>query len=364
MRARVLLDHEAVATGVGHTVHAMVEVAAAAPVVDRPPVTLMVAMDTSGSMAGDRIDTALECVRQLVRQLGPRDRLGLVTFGTEARVRFGPTVAAELDLDVELGRITASGSTNLSAGWLLALDTATSAGGQLHRVIVLSDGHANCGITDHVQLAQIGRYGFGKGVSTSTIGLGDGVDESLLTALADSASGGARWAADSEDLPAVFQTEFDELMSVVAQNLTVRVSACSSNTGVSLLNDVPRSSNETSLAVIADLGDVFGGETRRVVFALELEPLAAGVEQVATVSVRWVGIAGDLEIGSVDIPIEVRADAGGAVETLGGEVRRQVVLLRSAADQRRAQVLRRQGLTRDTMVTTTYETRRLNQGRA
>ena len=65
----------------------------------------------------------------------------------------------------------------------------------------------------------------------------------------------------------MFQTEFDELMSVVAQNLTVRVSACSSNTGVSLLNDVPRSSNETSLAVIADLGDVFGGETRRVVFA-------------------------------------------------------------------------------------------------
>lgn len=104
-------------------------------------------------------------------------------------------------------------------------------------------------------------------MSTSTIGFGDGVDESLLTALADSASGGARWAADSEDLPAVFQTEFDELMSVVAQNLTVRVSACSSNTGVSLLNDVPRSSNETSLAVIADLGDVFGGETRRVVFA-------------------------------------------------------------------------------------------------
>ena len=85
---------------------------------------------------------------------------------------------------------------------------------------------------------------------------------------------------------------------------------------------------------------------------------------MATVSVRWVGIAGDLEIGSVDIPIEVRADAGGAVETLGGEVRRQVVLLRSVADQRRAQVLRRQGLTRDTMVTTTYETRRLNQGRA
>lgn len=133
MRARVLLDHEAVATGVGHTVHAMVEVAAAAPVVDRPPVTLMVAMDTSGSMAGDRIDTALECVRQLVRQLGPRDRLGLVTFGTEARVRFSPTVADELDLDAELGRIIASGSTNLSAGWLLALDTATSAGGQLHR---------------------------------------------------------------------------------------------------------------------------------------------------------------------------------------------------------------------------------------
>ena len=39
MRARVLLDHEAVANGVGQTVHAMVEVAAGAPVVDRSRAT-------------------------------------------------------------------------------------------------------------------------------------------------------------------------------------------------------------------------------------------------------------------------------------------------------------------------------------
>jgi len=83
------------------------------------------------------------------------------------------------------------GSTNLAEGWLRGAEQVAShlAAEGVNRVLLLTDGLANVGITDPAQLAAHAAQLRKRGVATSTIGVGEDFDESLLQALADAGGG-------------------------------------------------------------------------------------------------------------------------------------------------------------------------------
>jgi von Willebrand factor type A domain len=133
----------------------------------RAPVDILVALDVSGSMQGEKLKLCKETVQRLLQFLTPRDRFGLVTFDTNAQLDFSlqymtpEKQAAALQI---IRRVTYRGSTNISAA--LALSTSqlhhSSRGSQsassatetnaVRALFLLTDGNANMGITDHVQL--------------------------------------------------------------------------------------------------------------------------------------------------------------------------------------------------------------------
>ena len=141
------------------------------------PRTLVVVLDRSGSMAGDRLTAAKRALTELVDRLDPADRFGLITFDNQVRV---PDLAAPLadktGAKEQISQIEPGGSTDLSAGYLRGLQEATRvAGGSGATVLLISDGHANAGVTDPDRLGSIAGKAVSQGVVTTTLGIGTGL---------------------------------------------------------------------------------------------------------------------------------------------------------------------------------------------
>jgi len=87
----------------------------------------------------------------------------------------------------------------------------------------LTDGQANRGITDPVELASRARDLRTRRITTSTLGLGEGFNEFLLGRLAEEGGGAFYFAERAEKLAGIVGAEIGAVLSIVAPDVTVRV---------------------------------------------------------------------------------------------------------------------------------------------
>ena len=282
------LDQGAVIAGAGEDRFLVVEVRA--PELDgdlRRPVDLAVVMDTSGSMAGrGKIEDARMAAQELVDQLGPQDSFALVSFSDTGRVvvESGP-----VDDPARLKRLVASinpgGGTHLSSGLelgLAQLDRPDREG--VRRVVLLSDGMANIGTTDTAALARIAGEKVGQGITVSALGLGLDYNEDLLTAMSDAGGGQYHFVDRPGQLAAMFSQELQQMARVAGREVAVDVSL---PPGVVLQEVYGWSASPTSDGYRVFLGDVHGGEVRKVVARVRVDAAEAGTMPVAEVDLRY-----------------------------------------------------------------------------
>jgi Ca-activated chloride channel family protein len=280
--------------------------------------------------------------------MGPRDRLSLVTYDQDVELRapLTPLDGARAELLAAIRGIRSGGQTNLSGGWLKGAETLGGAPeDSTRRILLLSDGLANVGITDTPSLAGAARATLERrGVGTSTIGFGEGFGEDLLTAMADAGQGSAHFAETPDDAPAIFAREFEDLVSLVAQNVSVEIRPAAEVAFLGVLNEFPIVPVEGGVQV--QLGDAFADERRRVLFQLHVPSVTAlGVTTVAEVVVRHVSLGDGLAQHEVRAPLIVnRVSADEAADSPGdAEVTEEVVVLSAARAGREAREQADQG---------------------
>ncbi|HEY8589424.1 MAG TPA: VWA domain-containing protein, partial [Naasia sp.] len=146
---------------------------------EAPPLDLALAIDVSGSMAGDKLDAARRTAAAVAEALGERDRLTLVAFDSTAELLLDARAmdaAGRREAASAIARLEPRGGTDLFGGWLLAAErvaTAMAAAPRAsHRVVLLSDGQANEGVTDRAELARHAGALLARGIVTSTVGIG------------------------------------------------------------------------------------------------------------------------------------------------------------------------------------------------
>ena len=195
---------------------------------ERPHLSVHLVLDVSGSMAGESITRAREAASALVDKLAPTDDFSMVTFSNDAEVKVpdGPVGARRDAIKKTISQVHEGGGTNIGKALELGYAQAESKAipeDAVRVVLLLSDGHANMGITAPDKLAHIALDAFQKGVQTSSFGLGPDYDGSLMSSIAAEGAGGYYYLRDAEQIAPALATEIDKRLDPVATAVEVRV---------------------------------------------------------------------------------------------------------------------------------------------
>jgi Ca-activated chloride channel family protein len=291
-------------------------------------------------MSGAPLEQVKAAVIGLLRHLGPDDRLAIVAFGGDVEVVLPLDCHDSREAAKRIAEIQVDGITNMSGGWLEGLRLIATSGREraVRRVITLTDGHANEGVTDPERLAEMIRGGRGRNVTSSFIGFDDGFDEALLATLADAGGGDDYWCDGPDKAADVFLAEFGALSSVVAQNLSVVVTPSAAVTDLGLINDIPVEISEANV-ITANLGDTYGAEVRSLALRFHLHPgLAEGDVEIASIQVSWAAVGETPALHTVTASAVVRIDRNPDAPDPDADptVVEEVLVLESAKAQREA----------------------------
>jgi Ca-activated chloride channel family protein len=312
---------------------------------ERTPVNVAIVLDKSGSMQGEKIAKAREAALMAVERLDKDDVFSFVTYDSRVRVVVPATrISDRTSIRRAINSIRASGNTALFAGVSKGaqevrkfLDT-----NRVNRVILLSDGLANVGLSSPSDLGQLGAALSKEGISVTTIGLGLDYNEDLMVELARRSDGNHGFAENATDLARLFNAEFGDVLSVVAQEVEIRIRCAD---GIRPIRVLGRDAEITGQEVISKLNQLYSEQEKFFILEVEVPPGNTGVSRkVATVDVTYANMAtktndrltGSLEISYTDSPDTVKNE-------LDKEIRADVVEQEATEANKRAVELRDEG---------------------
>lgn len=279
------LDSSHILRGTTETYLAIALAAPASRVTTRPPTSVAVVLDRSGSMLGQPWDDARAAAGVLIDTLGPDDELAVVSYSTVAElvVPLGPATAeARARAKAAIAALVADGGTNISGGLALGADELGRARTPLRRMVLISDGQANEGIYDRPGLVQLARQRASAGISITAVGVGLDFNEETMAGIAVAGRGNYHFVEHAADLGAMFVAELGSLGETVLTHATLRVEPAA---GVELLDVIGYELTRDGRAVEIPVADLRRGEHTKVVLRIRATVTTETVKELA--SVTW-----------------------------------------------------------------------------
>ena len=250
-------------------------------------------------MQGQPEEEAKRCAGMIVDRLGTGDRAALVIYDHEVEVLV-PTIQMvdKTAFHTAIASIHSRGWTNLHGGWLKGAElmAAVAHASAITRILLLSDGQANKGVTDLDIIAQQCSELAGVGVTTSTYGLGQNFNEELMIQMAKAGQGNSYYGETAEDLMDPFTEEFDLLDAIFVKQIHLRA-------------DVPK---PILMSVLNKFSHNLDGEYRMPDLAFEGESWAV-IRLMVPKTYAGAGDGTLVELGSVALSYR---DLGGDLQKL------------------------------------------------
>ena len=266
----------------------------------RPTAALTFVIDVSGSMAREnRLGLVKQSLAMLVEGLRRDDTVGIVVYGSDARVVLPPTSARQAGTILDaIDSLQPEGSTNAEAGLRLGYDMARS---QLrpegiNRVVLASDGVANVGATSAETILGEIRHSAETGIQLVTVGFGMGnFNDVLLERLADDGDGFYAYVDDIDEARRVFVDNLTGTLQSVALDARVQVDFSAEIVeAYRLIGYENRTiADEQFRNDRVAAGAIGAGHSVTALYALRLSGEGGRQERVATISLRWTDVAAE-----------------------------------------------------------------------
>lgn len=196
----------------------------------RPPMSLTFVLDRSGSMEGHPMEMLKRTCREVASNLTEGDVVSMVTWDTENQIVLqhhaiggpdDPTLLAAIDA------LEADGATDLESGLRTGYELAAALHrvGVVSRVLLVSDGGANAGVTDVETIAmhagdegQDGIYLVGVGVGTP-----ETYNDALMDLVTDAGKGASVFVPEASEAQWIFRDRFMSTMAIAARDVRVQL---------------------------------------------------------------------------------------------------------------------------------------------
>ncbi|MBL7114895.1 MAG: VWA domain-containing protein [Kiritimatiellae bacterium] len=254
----------------------------------RAPANVAIVLDRSGSMQGDKIAKAREAALMVVDRLKSSDIVSIIAYDDKVNVLVPATKVSDKEqIRAGIRRIEAGGSTALFAGVSKGAAEVRKflERRRFNRVILLSDGLANVGPDSPGELGALGASLVKESISVTTIGLGLGYNEDLMALLAERSDGNSYFAESSRDLARLFDAEFGDVLSVVAQEVLVTIKC---GKGVRPVRVLGRDADISGQKVVASINQLYSKQEKYLILEVEVSATAEGrTRSIAEVSVSY-----------------------------------------------------------------------------
>lgn len=267
----------------------------------RPPLDVVLVLDCSGSMGGEKMELLKETIDFLVQHLNKKDRMALVSFSSGAQTRVDFTYlnadGKELVRDA-VGTLGAGGGTNLSGGLFQGLSLINQLAPRRDGAVaatscfLLTDGQANAGVQEPSELLRA-TMGMLESIHTKlsihTFGYGRGVNSDLLKSITDAADGLYYFIEDNDSVHSAFADCVGGVVSVLAQATEMKLTP---EPGVKIVKVHCRDSSHVhdDGSVTVSCGDMSAGETKDVPVQLAIDPNEGPEQPVLHVEVSFLNV--------------------------------------------------------------------------
>ena len=259
---------------------------------ERKDASLTFVIDVSGSMDMDnRLGLVKRSLELLVEQLRPEDTVGIVVYGTDARVLLEPVSGSDKGaILAAIYSLYPEGATNAEAGlrlgYKMAMKSINSQG--INRVILCSDGVANVGETGPDAILEEVQHFVDQGITLTTIGFGmDNYNDVLMEQLADNGNGFYAYVDDLREARSLFIDNLTGTLQAIALDAKVQVDfnpeVVSRYRLVGFENRALADQDFRDNRV--DAGEIGAGHSVTALYEVKLYPEAYG--KIASVFMRW-----------------------------------------------------------------------------
>ncbi|MCA8892036.1 MAG: VWA domain-containing protein [Hyphomonas sp.] len=194
----------------------------------RPPVNLTLLVDVSGSMhSEDKLPLAKQALKLMLDQMDPQDTISIAVYAGAAGEVLAPTpVSEKRKIYAALENLRAGGSTAGGEGLRLAYSLAEQGlkKDAVNRVMLLTDGDFNVGITDSEQLEDFISRKRESGIYLSVLGFGRGnYNDALMQKIAQTGNGTAAYVDTLSEARKVLADDLGGNLFPIADDVKIQV---------------------------------------------------------------------------------------------------------------------------------------------